>query len=219
MINSHIWENFIRVSQTIVKAFGSRCEIVIHDFEDVSRSVIHISGNVTNREIGAPLTDMVLSVLRRHGDDAEDMPFYRNTSKDGKILKSSTTFIRNPEGSIIGAFCVNFDITDAIGFSAFIEELTTIPESSNEHSQETFASSKNETVKSFLDKAIKSIGKAPKAMTRKEKIGLIGILEKQGAFLIKGAVEIVAQGMGISKFTVYSYLKVVRENAYQTDLN
>lgn len=210
MDNFHIWENFIRVSQTIVKTFGSRCEVVIHDFKDVSKSVIHVSGNVTNRKIGAPLTDMVLSVLRQYGDKAKDMPLYRNTSKEGKILKSSTTFIRNAKGSVIGAFCVNFDISNILAFSSFIEELTATQEPLKEHNQETFASSINETVESFLEKAIKKMGKTPQAMNRQERINLIIHLEETGAFLIKGAVEIIALGMGISKFTVYAYLKEAR---------
>lgn len=210
MDNYHIWNNFIRISQTMVKTLGSRCEVVIHDFKDVSSSVIHVSGNVTNRNIGAPLTDLVLSVLRQYGDAAEDMPSYRNTSKDGKILKSSTTFIRDSEGTVIGAFCVNFDITDILGFSSFIEELTAMPEQSNGHKQETFALSKKETVESFLEKAIKKLGKIPKAMSRQEKIDLVIHLDEEGAFLIKGAVEIIAKGMGISKFTIYSYLKEIR---------
>jgi predicted transcriptional regulator YheO len=194
----------------MVKTFGSRCEVVIHDFKDVSSSVVHVSGRVTNRKIGAPLTNLVLSVLRQYGDDAQDMPLYKNTSKDGKILKSSTTFIRSPEGKIIGAFCVNFDITDILGFSSFIEELTALPEQTNANAQETFASSKNETVESFLEKAIKTMGKIPKAMNREEKIALVVHLDEEGAFLIKGAVEIIAKGMGISKFTIYSYLKEIR---------
>ena len=209
MDNSHIWENFIRISQTIVKTFGSKCEVVIHDFKDVASSVIHVSGNVTNREIGAPLTDLVLGVLRQYGDKAEDMPFYRNTSKDGKILKSSTTFIKDSQGGVIGAFCVNFDITEILGYSSFIEELTNIHEPANDH-KETFASSMNETVESFLEKTIKKMGKIPQAMNRREKIDLIIQLEEKGAFLIKGAVEIIAKGMGASKFTVYAYLKEAR---------
>lgn len=211
MNNSHIWNNFIRMSQAIVKTFGSKCEVVIHDIKDVSSSVIYISGNVTNRKVGAPLTDLVLGILRQDGDGAEDLPSYRNATKSGKILKSSTTFIRDSEGSVIGAFCINFDITDMLGFSSFIEELTTMPESSKESSQETFASSINETIESYLEKAIKKIGKAPQAMSRQERIGLIAQLEEKGAFLIKGAVEIIAHGMGISKYTVYTYLKETRE--------
>jgi len=47
--NDLIWENVIRTSEKIVKFFGENCEVVVHDFEDLSSSAIHVAGNVTNR--------------------------------------------------------------------------------------------------------------------------------------------------------------------------
>jgi predicted transcriptional regulator YheO len=45
-----------------------------------------------------------------------------------------------------------------------------------------------------------------------EKTSLIGQLEENSTFLLKGAVEQVARMMGVTKFTVYNYLKKVRNN-------
>ena len=45
-----------RMARGIVGVFGKRCEVVIHDFNDITRSVVHIEGNVTNRSVGAPVT-------------------------------------------------------------------------------------------------------------------------------------------------------------------
>lgn len=39
-----------------------------------------------------------------------------------------------------------------------------------------------------------------------------GQLEENSTFLLKGAVEQVAQVMGVTKFTVYNYLKKVRNS-------
>ena len=41
---------------------------------------------------------------------------------------------------------------------------------------------------------------------------LVQTLEYQGAFLIRGAVAYVAKALGVSKFTVYNYLKEARSN-------
>jgi len=43
-----------------------------------------------------------------------------------------------------------------------------------------------------------------------EKKHLIAMLEADGLFQFKGAVEQVAKMMGITRFTVYNYLKRVR---------
>jgi predicted transcriptional regulator YheO len=51
-----------------------------------------------------------------------------------------------------------------------------------------------------------------------EKTQLTGQLEENGTFLLKGAVEQVAQMMGVTKFTVYNYLKKVRNNNSNTSI-
>lgn len=206
------WKNLIRIADNIVKCFGDNCEVVIHDFEDISRSVIHVAGNVTNRKVGAPLTDLVLEQLHKHGDDVKDLPVYRNTTKQGRILKSSTTFVRNDEGETIGAFCINFDITEPLLFNGFLDKLTSIPETTETLESEKFFSSISDSIDSYLKDAIKKAGKMPQDMSRKTRIELISHLESRGAFLIKGAVEEIAKRMGVSKYTLYTYLKEARAN-------
>ena len=49
-------------------------------------------------------------------------------------------------------------------------------------------------------------------MNGAEKTQLISYLEDNGTFQLKGAVEQVAQMMGVTKFTVYNYLKKIRNN-------
>ncbi len=211
MNNDQFWENYKRIGEIMVSTFGSKCEVVLHDFKDVASSVIYVVGNVTNRAIGAPLTDLVLGIWHKYGDDARDLPSYRSSTKEGKILRSATTFIRNSEGKIVGAFCTNFDITDMLGFYSFIDELTFTPESSHKQSEETYATSMSETIESCLENAIREKGKVPLAMDRQERIALISYLEEQGAFVVKGAVGLIAQKMSISKYTVYAYLKEARK--------
>ena len=46
--------------------------------------------------------------------------------------------------------------------------------------------------------------------TTEEKIACVDQLERKGTFRIKGAVDQVAMKMGVSKYTVYSYLQKVR---------
>ena len=48
-------------------------------------------------------------------------------------------------------------------------------------------------------------------MTKTQRIAFISELERKGVFEVKGSVERVAQLLGISVFTVYSYLKEVQK--------
>ena len=49
-------------------------------------------------------------------------------------------------------------------------------------------------------------------LKRKDKIELIQFMDKKGVFLIKGAIEKVAEKLNISKVTVYSYLDAIKKS-------
>ena len=42
-------ETLKRIAKGIAGVFGNRCEVVIHDFSDITRSVIHIEGTVDEK--------------------------------------------------------------------------------------------------------------------------------------------------------------------------
>jgi predicted transcriptional regulator YheO len=76
--------------------------------------------------------------------------------------------------------------------------------------RETFALSANETIDSLIEQAVAEMGKQPSAMATAERIKFIDLLEHNGTFHIKGAVDYVARLMGVTKFTVYRYLQDIR---------
>jgi len=47
-------------------------------------------------------------------------------------------------------------------------------------------------------------------MVTDEKIRLVKLLEKKGAFQIRGVVSQLALRLGVSNFTIYNYLKKIR---------
>lgn len=62
----------------IVKMFGDRCEVAVHDFTNLQHSLIHLAGNVTGRKIDPPITDLVLNELTKKQEDVQDIPSYKN---------------------------------------------------------------------------------------------------------------------------------------------
>jgi len=206
--NEIIFENYKRLAKAVVETFGRNCEVAIHDFELLPNSLIHIEGSVTSRKLGAPITDLVVRALKHYGDAVEDIINYLATTADGRDLKSSTSFIRDIDGKVVGAFCTNFNISSFMNAKAAIEEF--MHTSDSQRDSETFASSLCETVDSFVSNAVATMGKHLSSMSKEDKVHFVGILEDQGVFLLKGAVEQVARSMGISKFTVYNYIKTIR---------
>ncbi|GAB6158982.1 helix-turn-helix transcriptional regulator [Desulfotomaculum varum] len=208
--NDVIFTNLIRIADTIAQTFGKNCEVAVHDLSNLDKSLIYIAGDITHRKPGAPITDLVVKVLHQEGDRARDMVCYKSITKEGRILKSSTTFIRNGAGKIIGALCINFDITDFQHMQATVGDLISLTYQGEEEKKETFASSVHETIDVMVAQATEIVGKPPATMSMEEKIKFVATLEQKGAFLIKGAVDYIATVLGVSKYTVYNYLQKVR---------
>lgn len=201
-----IFENYRRLAEGIAELFGRNCEVVIHDFEKLPNSLVHIEGNITHRKLGAPITDLVLRAMRREGRNIKDQKNYSTLTSDGHKMKSFTSFIRDTQGEIIGVFCINFDISDFMNSIGLLEDFCRVSDV-NDDRAETFASSLNETVDALMDRAVKTMGKLPSAMNKGERVQFVEVLEDHGVFLIKGSVELVAQAMGVSRYTIYNYLK------------
>ena len=208
-----ILQTLKQLADAIVSIFGRHCEVVIHDLThltDLSHSLIHVAGDVTHRKPGAPITNVVVKSLHEEGNEVKDQYNYRTTTRDGRILKSSNIYIRNSRGKVIGALCINFDITEFLNTVSLMQSFVRTEDSDTSLKRETFASSANETIDSLIDQAVAEMGKQPSAMSTPERIKFIELLEHSGTFHIKGAVEYVARLMGVTKFTVYRYRQDIR---------
>ena len=47
-------------------------------------------------------------------------------------------------------------------------------------------------------------------LTKDEKVQIVNKLDRQGAFLIKGAIDYVAKVLCVSRYTIYNYLDEIR---------
>jgi predicted transcriptional regulator YheO len=205
-----IFSNLRRIAVEIVNMFGKNYEVAIHGFSMLPHSTIHIEGEVTKRKIGAPITDLAIKQLRAEGEAVNDISNYRTITKEGRISKSFTAFIRDTSGKVIGAFCTNFDITDYLNTVTLVNEFVQSETNNDPAKKEMFASSLTETIQSLIEPIIQEIGKQPVSMTREERIKLLQDLDYQGVFLLRGAVDFLSKLFGVSKFTVYNYLKEIR---------
>lgn len=47
-------------------------------------------------------------------------------------------------------------------------------------------------------------------MQKEHKLKIVEVLDEKGVFLIKGAVDDVANAIGVSRYSVYNYLDEIR---------
>ncbi len=204
-----IFDNLERIAEATVALFGRPCEVCIHDLARLPHSLVLIRGEVTGRRPGAPVTDLLMKILQQNGGRGQDRHCYRTTTADGRTLKSATTLIRNDAGEAVAAFCINFDTTELYNAGQALLPLIEVAAQPTDLG-ETFAHSLDETFSTLFEEAVQAIGKHPATMNIEEKTRLIAGLEESGTFGLKGAVEQVAEMMGVTKFTVYNYLKKIR---------
>jgi predicted transcriptional regulator YheO len=193
------------MAKGITAQFGERCEVVVHDWSKPVDSTIVVieNGHVTGREVGDPGTNLGLEIMRgtTEGDNRHN---YVTQTKDGRILRSTSMYVKNNAGTIIGALCINFDITDLMVAEKTLQSLTA---SGFTPVRESFVSNVSDLLDSLLQEAQETIGKPPATMAKEDKIKFIQLLDQKGAFLIKKSGEKVCSYLSISKFTLYSYLE------------
>jgi predicted transcriptional regulator YheO len=212
-MDAHLLEFLKSLAKGMHSVFGDRCEVVIHDFSDLKRSLVYIQGKVTNRPLGSPISDMVYRLLKEFGDDAPDKFGSKHTTEDGKVLKCSTTMVRDDEGKIVGCFCINFDVTDFTFLTtAFTDFTFTLQENlvGNGTTKNGIPTSFAESMEAAVDFAVSEHGKIPAMMDKADKLSIMQQLDKEGVFRIKGSVDYISRVFGSSRYTIYNYLKQIR---------
>jgi predicted transcriptional regulator YheO len=195
------------LAASIARLLAPFCEVVIHDFRDLEHSIVHIEGDISHRRVGGSATDLLLQCVQRR-ETAEDLHNYLTSLPDGRLMKSSTIFLRDVKGVAYGAFCINLEITAFVQFRRLLGEVIQTEErgSLTEH----FADDIGSTLQTMIAETLYELEVQTPVMTREDKVALIARLDAKGAFQVKKAVPLLADQLGLSRATVYNYLSEAR---------
>ena len=201
-------EMLVSTAHGIARQFGKDCEVCIHDLsvKDLEHTIIFIiNGHVSGRKIGD--SKVVLETLEaiEKGDIIVDHLGYRTTTQDGRILKSSTVFLKDSTGKYRWVLGINYDVTALMNVDAALQSITTV-ESHDSNGDGQIPLNVNDLLDNLINQSVKRIGKPPALMNKEEKIQAIQFLRDAGAFLITKSGDKVSNFYGISKFTLYSYI-------------
>lgn len=213
MLNDTELENYSRLAKALAAQFGSDCEVLIHAIGDDSlcHSIVAIeNGHVTGRKIGDGPSGVVLEQLKS-GDSPDDRLNYFTKTADGKILKSSTVYLKDSSGKVQAIFSINYDISRLSMVSDAVSELI----SSQESKEEAPAIVRNvsDLLDDLIDRSVKLVGKPVSLMTKSDKVRAIHFLNQNGALLVTKSGDIISKFFGISKYTLYSYLDEKQEES------
>lgn len=211
---------FEPVVDGLADLFGNHCEVILHSLEDLGHSTVKIANkHVTGREVGSPLTDLGLQILKKADSYEKSFTGSYYGNKDGKHLKSTTILIRNNYGKLIGFLCINIDLS--VPLLEFIKGFLSEAKLPLKESVELYPSSVDDLIERTL-KAVMTDIQAKRGLSPSKRNKLIvSELYTKGVFDVRGRVDIIARAIGISRYTVYNYIREAKleisEPSYLSD--
>ena len=200
-------ENLKQIAKGIAAQFGSNCEVVVHELSEQSayHSIVAIeNGHVTGRKVGDGASYVVIEQLATNDPQPRDHLCYLTKTPDGKILKSSTIYVRNSKGKVSGILAINYDISRLLMVDDAVHDLISTGDQPQPEPERIV--NVNDLLEELIQQSVALVGKPAALMNKEDKVKAIRFLNENGAFLITKSGDKIAKYFGISKYTLYSYI-------------
>ncbi|MFI5916218.1 transcriptional regulator [Dactylosporangium sp. NPDC051541] len=198
------------VVEGLAQTFGRTCEVVLHDYSDTEHSVVAVGGDVTGRRPGDAMSQIGLRVLAA-GDAAVNEVNYLTRTADGRTLKCSTFPLRGPDGALLGALCVNVDVSALSRAAELLTELSGRAPDGERLPVTVFSGDLDQVLASVVADSERETGRPVHRLTRAERLHVIRRLRAAGVFAIRGAPGRIAKQFGISRAALYNDLGAIAE--------
>lgn len=99
---------YVPLARMLAQTFGQDSEVVLHDLDCPEHSVVHVENpSVTGRKVGQSFDQLVRQVILSNELKEDFVANYYFTAPNGKRIRSSTLLIRDGDGRLTGALCLN----------------------------------------------------------------------------------------------------------------
>lgn len=206
-MESNRLEMLKQIADALAAQFGPNCEVVIHDLsaQNAEHPIVYIvNGHVTGRKVGDGASYVVVEQLTTNDPAPRDHLAYLTRTPDGKILKSSTLYIRNRRGAVTAIFSINYDVSGLMMIQSTIGDLLSTQD--QEQTEPERIINVNHVLDELIEQSVALVGKPVALMNKDDKVRAIRFLNESGAFLVTKSGDKVAKYFGISKYTLYSYI-------------
>lgn len=211
--DKEIMLSYFSLSEAIAGLLGEFCEVVIHSLNAYEKSIIKIiNGHHTNREVGSPITDKGLQLLKLYQKDkSSTQQVYFSRLNNGNLIKSTTHIIIGHKGKPIGLFCINLNLSTPLDktISSFMASDPIPPH----YKSESFITNPKELIEETFLKAINEIEQHTAKNSKLYKKSIIFYLFENGIFELKEAVPLVAEKLSLTSHAIYKHLREFKNNA------
>lgn len=195
----------------IAAFFGKYCEVVLYSLENPGKAIVKIvNSHHTRRSSGEGMSDhAVQAVLDYMETGRQDQSCYTTSSAGGEPMRTTQTVITNG-GRPIGLLGISFNM--AIPMTEFISDFSLF-KSPAESAQILAADSVEGLIHNAVTDIVKDISTNINIPNHEKNKYIVYGLHEKGIFEIKGAVVLVAKELRLSKYTIYSYIRELKEKA------
>ncbi|ULR32742.1 PAS domain-containing protein [Dickeya fangzhongdai] len=201
--DSLLFEQLGTIAEGLGETFAPFCEVVIHDLKNPEHAILAIYNNLSGREVGQPATELGLARIASP-EFPRIVANYANQFADGRPVKSTSIGIKDASGEYVASLCLNVDMTLFRGiqhaFARFNQVSTGVL-------NESLEPSGSEAIRQRIDQFAARLATTPRALKAPERRQLIQELRENGLLDVKKSMETIAQHLGISRASVYSYAK------------
>ncbi|MEH6993392.1 PAS domain-containing protein [Neobacillus drentensis] len=202
------------------KVLGSQYEVVLHVVTSEEEAYIGAiaNGEVSGRSLNSGLTDLARNMIKDKKYKDYDYLFnYIGKMANGKEFSSSTYFIKDSEGELLGLLCFNFDTSKHKLVAQEILQLANIrlpiskmvSDTQNDEYVEHFPGSIQDIIYDVVDF---DLFQSDLLLTKEKKISIIKELNDRNVFQMKGAVQEVSSTLKISEASIYRYLQLIQRS-------
>ncbi len=214
-------ERFLFLAEFLEKTLGSEYEIVLYDLTKEDDNIIYLAnGHISGRTIDNPLKSSEFKFISEKTISENDyIVSNKGITRNGRVLKSSSFFIKDDKNNLVGMLCINFDGSKYVNLAKKILRLTNMENASIEseslHSSEFIANIPNsisDITEEVLDNTINYSDIPVSHLKQEDKMEIVSQLNEKGIFMLKGAVSEVAEKLEISETTLYRYIRKLTDS-------
>ncbi len=191
---------FTAVADAIQALLHPHAEVVIHELEQ--DRIVYIANCFSKRSPGDPsLLDEEIS--------GQDCPAvlgpYDKLNYDGRRLRSVSAVLRDAQGEPMGLLCINLDLSHFEAAARLLRDFVDPP--GNPPPESLFNKDWRERIHYITRDYLTERNIAFEALERPDKIALVARIQAEGLFEARRACDYVAAQLGVSRATIYNYLR------------
>lgn len=210
MTREEAFEFLDRTARGIAEMFGSSCETLVHDMGDPKHPILSIyNGYVSGRSVGSTMDILgTAKELDATGLVTDFVNLYA-TTPSGQQIKSSTFHLIGDGYNL--ALGINFDYTSLVYANRILVDLM----NAEADLQSAMWQGGDSRLADIFDECLAAVGKPVNALTKKDRMKIIALLDQKNAFSFRKSVPFVSKRLQVSRYTIYKYLGELAEQGEQ----